>query len=678
MAKKTYSERHISHAFMLIRQQLDEHKMLVRDEETRETSLVPPEDGFKGSMLIGGPVSKIMSEWAVVKPEPIPESFISSGLVSESTIAMGFTWPKYRSQKKKVKVPTLAEMAAEATATYSAESTLAADPRSDEDAELAHAARLEQWETNPPLEPWELELQEQLSDPLEHMLPSERAEHDAFLRTGPRESGFPGEHRMPCNVDPAVARALQTDPNYPRGKYGDAIIPAAEQSAERAFDDGLDHIVSGIVGNQKTTSRLAAERAVRIHEMRLHVEARSGTKVERSDAPKSKSKSGWSEAQIVHAQLVLEVASALHITEHAAEMLIYVSSILVEDCPATLLALTVGSISYRHAAIIAEEASSLPKGARGEFDQQMAEYANGTTEGKVKKRARKLREKMHPESIKERRQRANADRYIDVQPGRDGMATFTANVPAEKAFAIFNRCFEVAASGKCANESRTQMQLATDFFTEMMINGDHPMGVGKGIVPTVMVTVPVLSMLGHSDEPAILEGYGPIDPDVAAELAVNAPSFVRLLTHPETGAVLSVGKTRYKVPRDMRMWLRVRDETCRCMGCNGLAVHGEIDHSIEWQHGGHTEVENLAFLCRKHHALKTYTRWEPRHLRDGVIEWTSPLGRKYLTYPETVIGGVPRELSTESPPGEPEVEALPLPFPDFSANPDPGDEELPF
>jgi hypothetical protein len=57
----------------------------------------------------------------------------------------------------------------------------------------------------------------------------------------------------------------------------------------------------------------------------------------------------------------------------------------------------------------------------------------------------------------------------------------------------------------------------------------------RRITPTVHVTVPVLALLGHGDEPAMLEGYGPIDVETARLLTANAPSLTRLLTHPETG-----------------------------------------------------------------------------------------------------------------------------------------------
>ena len=87
----------------------------------------------------------------------------------------------------------------------------------------------------------------------------------------------------------------------------------------------------------------------------------------------------------------------------------------------------------------------------------------------------------------------------------------------------------------------------------------------RRIRATVAVTVPVLTLLG-GDAPGELEGYGPIDADVARELCAGAPSFMRLLTHPHTGAVMGVDRDRYVPPADLRAALRLRDQNCRFRG----------------------------------------------------------------------------------------------------------------
>ncbi|WP_166785544.1 HNH endonuclease signature motif containing protein, partial [Cryobacterium cryoconiti] len=166
--------------------------------------------------------------------------------------------------------------------------------------------------------------------------------------------------------------------------------------------------------------------------------------------------------------------------------------------------------------------------------------------------------------------------------------------------------------------------------------------------------------------------YGPIDPDTARQIAAGAPSFTRILVHPETGAVLSVGRDRYKVPKDLKRLLRVRDKTCRFPGCNKSAAHCDLDHSVDWQFDGVTAHDNLAHLCRACHALKSETGWRVVHLGDGLLEWTSPTGRTFVSEPATVI----HSASTAAKPATPPAEPAPNPA---EPEPEPGSdsEEMP-
>lgn len=216
------------------------------------------------------------------------------------------------------------------------------------------------------------------------------------------------------------------------------------------------------------------------------------------------------------------------------------------------------------------------------------------------------------------------------------MAWLTAYLPAESAVAIDDRLDQLAASLRDPHDLRTFTQLRADAFCDVMLRGEVD-GIRRGIRANVLVTVPVLTLLGHDDEPAELEGYGPIPADVARALAADSTGFTRLLTHPETGVVLSVGRDRYTVPAGLRLWLRARDETCRMVGCGRRASVSDVDHGHAWADGGTTSGDNLAHLCRGDHTRKHTLGWRMKHLAGGTIRWRSPMGRTYLTEPSTVM-----------------------------------------
>ncbi|KIC66497.1 HNH endonuclease signature motif containing protein, partial [Pseudarthrobacter phenanthrenivorans] len=151
-----------------------------------------------------------------------------------------------------------------------------------------------------------------------------------------------------------------------------------------------------------------------------------------------------------------------------------------------------------------------------------------------------------------------------------------------------------------------------------------------GKVPTpradVLITVPVFALLGLTDEPAELDGYGPIPASMARKLVADgADSFHRVLVDPRNGAPLEIGRTRYRLTPAIKQWLRIRDRKCTFPGCSNHTPDNDTDHLTAWHHGGATDVSNLAQLCPKHHS-----HWTPDPATpDEPPGWTSPTGRHY-------------------------------------------------
>ncbi|NQX05713.1 DUF222 domain-containing protein [Rathayibacter sp. VKM Ac-2856] len=345
-------------------------------------------------------------------------------------------------------------------------------------------------------------------------------------------------------------------------------------------------------------------------------------------------------SEAAHRALIAELATALRVSEAHATGLIEESRLLVNELPRTLAALRDAEISPEHARAILRAAAELPPEVRGRFDEEAAALAADRTPPQLQRRLRTLRERLHPESLTERHRRCAERRGVWLDGDGDGMATLHLHLPAPEAHGAFDRIDRVAHSlRELPGEKRTVGQLRADVGAALLLDGETNgaratgTAVPAGIRPRVAVTVPVLTLLGRSDEPGTLEGYGPIDPGTARLLAADAPSFTRILTHPETGAVLSVGRTSYRVPADLRRHLLHRDETCRFPGCTRAASASDVDHGVEWQHGGRTDADNLAHLCRHHHRLRHTTTWRIEHRPAGVLHWTSPIGRRYTTRP---------------------------------------------
>jgi hypothetical protein len=414
--------------------------------------------------------------------------------------------------------------------------------------------------------------------------------------------------------------------------------------------------------------------------------------------------------------LVAEVACVLTVSERTAGALLCDCQALTTTLPLTLTALQAGTISWQHARIIVEETTSLDPAGTAALEAHFLDLdapnpARGCRAGdlvpsRFRAKARAWRERHHPVSIEQRHTKSAAGRRVDFIPDRDGMAWLSAYLPADTATGIWERTTAAARALQGPDEDRPLSQLRADITAAWLLSS-HNTGTGttgetgEGAsreVPSpraqVLITVPVLSLLGAADEPAILDGYGPIPPSMARRLITDgADSFYRVLTDPRDGAPLEIGRTSYRVTKAQRQWLRLRDGRCPFPGCSNHSLDNEADHLLAWADGGSTGISNLGQPCPKHHRLKHSSAWKPTGAsKDHPPSWISPSKRHYPsehydwepthmpchiltvdTGPDQGLPADPRHHSGPAPNGhlgqkpgrDPELELPPDPFPDW-------------
>jgi hypothetical protein len=387
----------------------------------------------------------------------------------------------------------------------------------------------------------------------------------------------------------------------------------------------------------------AAEQALAIDELRRFSEASVLDEALRLGPETSR----LSRTTIARRILVSELACLLRLPDRTMETLIGVSTNLIHTLPATFAVLHAGGISYRHAAVLVDQTAGLTAENTAALERTVLGSAGELTVSQFTQKTRKARERLDAESIPARHERGVADRALFYEPAADGMAWLSIFLPAAQAAGDLHEGHQ-----RRHGPAGTERVADVDPVAGGRVQRPDPRQPGRpwpragsgsrftGVKPDVFLLVPALTLLGRSDEPAILEGYGPIDLRTAKQLAGRAKSFLRILTHPETGTFLSLGRTRYKPPKDLRTLIRLRDGTCRSPNCTRNAAHTDIDHSIDWGGGnnGETNITNLASLCPKHHRDKHEIGWRYVQNENGTLHWTSPMGRVYDTEPENRMG----------------------------------------
>jgi hypothetical protein len=489
--------------------------------------------------------------------------------------------------------------------------------------------------------------------------------------------------------DTADVPLPQLRPMPGRGAIGAELVPGGDLVVDPARDP-LVATVADRTGEQRWLAAQSARYDERLAQTYLEG---AGELASRSGGRTQAERREWGARA-----MLAELACALRLPETTlARRLTRIT--MLASFPRLKEAATSGRVSSWHCDVVLDAfAGVTDPDVLARADEFLAGRATRMTAPQLRASATGWRSR-HVRRSPEQQAANLADRHVRISPADEDMMWLVALVPAAAAVAIDHRLDEIAerAAGRTGRSatSATRQQLRSDALVGLLLDPDGCEGpvdadadadadarqaatrdgargtdVGRGssrppvpgwvrgIKPEVVIAVPVLSLLGHSDEPAELEGFGPIDLETARQLCAQAPSFLRVLTHPDTGAVLSVGRDRYRIPADLKRAVRLRDGTCRFPGCQRRARRCDVDHSLSWEDGGATELCNLACLCRKHHRLKHEMGWEIAQEPGGVLRWRSALGFEYRTEPDAlwppgpqVPTSQPVAPSPDTPPG---------------------------
>jgi hypothetical protein len=336
-----------------------------------------------------------------------------------------------------------------------------------------------------------------------------------------------------------------------------------------------------------------------------------------------------------------EISLALQVPLRTAQAKLAQAATLVSELPATLAAVADGKLSAAHANVLAEAVWRLPADPALPAALEQAVLppvlaAGCVTVPQLKRRVRRAVLAIDPSTAEQRHQRALSERRVEYHPAEDGMASLTALLPAPEAQLIYTRL--TAATGLLpAEDTRTLGQRRADLFVEAMLSGlplDALPSV-QGRRPAIQVTVAADTLLGLDDQPGHLTGYGPVTAHTARRLAADSSgTWRRLLTDPDTGALLDISAHRYRPPQRLRDYLAARDDVCAFPTCQQPGYRCEPDHTVPFDQGGPTRRDNLALTCRRHNKAKAGTGWSYQHNLDGTFTWTTYTGHQYTGPPQ--------------------------------------------
>jgi phosphoribosyl-ATP pyrophosphohydrolase len=264
-----------------------------------------------------------------------------------------------------------------------------------------------------------------------------------------------------------------------------------------------------------------------------------------------------------------EVSLALQVSLRTAQVRLAQASTLVTELPRTLAAVADGALSAGHANVLAEAVWRLPVDpalpAALEAAVLPSVLAAGTvTVRQLHGRVRRAVLALDPATAEQRHQRALAERRVEYRPEEDGMAGLYALLPAPEARLIYTR-LTTATKLLPPEDARTLDERRADLFIDGLLSGlpEDALPQPQGRRPGIQVTVAADTLLGLDDQPGHLTGYGPITAETARRLAADSSgTWRRLLTDPDTGALLDISQHRYRPSQRLWEYLSARDDVC--------------------------------------------------------------------------------------------------------------------
>ena len=206
---------------------------------------------------------------------------------------------------------------------------------------------------------------------------------------------------------------------------------------------------------------------------------------------------------------------------------------------------------------------------------------------------------------------------VDLAETYNGTWVLHATFDAVRGAALHGLILERSAPTGLDDTRSASQRRADALFA--LVSGDEPVQV------RVDVIVDVDTFIGTTrpvDEIRCeLRGVGAIDRVLMERLACT-PHIGRVLTRGRS-EILNLGRqVRIATPAQRRAVI-TRDQGCVWPNCKRPPAMCEIHHRTPWQHGGHSNLDNLALLCGHHHT-RVHQGWNLTTHPDGTWDARGP------------------------------------------------------
>lgn len=496
---------------------------------------------------------------------------------------------------------------------------------------------------------------------------------DALDRFSEAGHAFATTGRVPEEPTPSGPGFAEPSPPAPSGRDAAADHDAtaadatADLLAEALTEMPVSTLVEVVAAFKRVEAWAVGQAAAAAAELATRPEMNP---LDRMPVPTGAGRASGLRASVVAGT---ELALRLGISRASARRLVGIGTAVNGALSATGEALAHGLIDWTKAGVIADGVTGVPWQVAQAVEDAVLSRAPRRTANQLRGDVAAALQAVDPEDADRRHRRARAGRKVDhPQPLPDGMALIRAVLPADAAVRLDATLHAAATGAKAGGDPRTVDQLRADALDALTTHAwrlgalggsasDDRVGGGAssesglgalvallgpfatsasrermrlphiGRPAQVNVTVDLTTLMGLTDNPGTISGYGPVPAGLARDLARDA-TWRRLVTDPVSGAVLDVATRRYRPPANLAELARLRHPACVNPICSVPAHACDTDHHRPWTPSDpDTSAANLGPLCRTDHLLKTHAGYLVRRVLDTIYEITTPTGHRYRT-----------------------------------------------
>jgi hypothetical protein len=339
-----------------------------------------------------------------------------------------------------------------------------------------------------------------------------------------------------------------------------------------------------------------------------------------------------------------QVALARRESHHRGQQHLGLAKVVAHELPHTWRAWRAGRITEWKATLIARETACLSRDDRVAVDVAVAgdiDRLESMGDRELTRACQKEAYRLDAESYVSRRRRAESDRHVSLRPAPDAMTWLTALLPVKDGVAVKLALTRTAESARAAGDPRSRSQLEADTLVDSVLGGSPQREPGAVDLALVMTDK---ALFGTSDEPAHVDGYGPVPAELAREIVAGSCSrdervwLRRLYADPTSGELVAMDSQARLFRSSLRRFVILRDRFCRMPWCDAPIRH--LDHAEAAADGGRTRSDNGQGLCEACNHAKQGTGWRARSSpRAGPhsIETTTPTGHTYRSQAPPVL-----------------------------------------